>query len=613
MKKQVAGAVAVSLLLSGCGRLPGGDLFNGESEQKDTAQETQVQTETKTEQTEGVTEEQEVLPPVEPKVSLEISTEQSVPVEMLTEAEIPETTVLTEAGNEPTENGFAVCIDAGHQGSWVDMSAQEPNAPGSSVMKAKCSTGTQGAYTGIPEYQLNLDISLKLEKILLARGYKVTMTRSDNDARISNSERAQLAGSSGSDIMVRIHANGSDDHSVAGALAMTISPENPYQGAQYAESYRLAGNILDRYCEATGFRNIGIQYYDDMTGLNWCEVPSMILEMGFMTNQGDDTAMQDPAMQDKMAESIADGIDDYFGIDPDTRSQQKTQETSETAVSEQTTEQTTTPATVKTEAAEEGGPIPKIRELYTDAREAQGENWAVSYEDLTDGTAYSHNGNAIMQSASVIKVYIMGAVYERICYPDGSHPAIDYTERYEGELKSLLTAMITVSDNDASNQLITILGNGDAAAGRQVVNEFCSEHGFLGTSLGRMFMESNPTGDNYTTSEDCRRILGQIYRGELVNAEASAKMLELLKGQQTTYKIPALLPEGFTSANKTGEMPEGYGLGCIENDVAIIFSPYGDYVLTVLSGNLAGKNSEAISTIASISAAVAGWVIENAQ
>lgn len=41
-------------------------------------------------------------------------------------------------------NGRKVAIDPGHQGSWVDMSAQEPNGPGSSEMKARCSTGTQG-------------------------------------------------------------------------------------------------------------------------------------------------------------------------------------------------------------------------------------------------------------------------------------------------------------------------------------------------------------------------------------------------------------------------------------------------------------------------------------
>ena len=74
-------------------------------------------------------------------------------------------------------NGHVVCIDPGHQGEWVDMSATEPNGPGSSVPKAKCSTGTSGSYTGLNEYQLNLDVSLKLQQILIDRGYQVVMTR----------------------------------------------------------------------------------------------------------------------------------------------------------------------------------------------------------------------------------------------------------------------------------------------------------------------------------------------------------------------------------------------------------------------------------------------------
>ena len=90
-------------------------------------------------------------------------------------------------------------------------------------------------------------------------------------------------------------------------------------------------------------------------------------------------------------------------------------------------------------------------------------------------------------------------------------------------------------------------------------------------------------------------------------------MLDIVRGQTRKNKIPAGLPAGFTSGNKTGEMPEGYGLGCIENDSAIVFAPEGmgeGYVLTVMSTNLGGRNSEAISTIVQISSMVAQWYTE---
>jgi len=108
------------------------------------------------------------------------------------------------------------------------MSATEPNGPGSSTMKAKASTGTRGSFSGLPEYQLNLDVSLLLKDILEQRGYQVVMTRTDNDTAISNKERAELVASQGAEICVRIHANGDDSADVSGALTMCPSQQNPY-------------------------------------------------------------------------------------------------------------------------------------------------------------------------------------------------------------------------------------------------------------------------------------------------------------------------------------------------------------------------------------------------
>jgi N-acetylmuramoyl-L-alanine amidase len=227
-----------------------------------------------------------------------------------------------EAGEEETENSFKnaqeasnghkVGIDAGHQGSWVDMSALEANAPGSSTMKARCTTGTTGNYTGLEEYQLNLNVSLKLRDILVSRGYEVVMTREDNDANISNSERAQLMTQEGAEICVRVHANSSTDTSVSGALTMCPSSSNPYVGSLYDDCYRLAQAVLDSYCSATGIGNRGISITDDMTGFNWSTIPVTIIEMGFMSNQSDDTTMADEEFQEVMAEGIANGIDVYF-------------------------------------------------------------------------------------------------------------------------------------------------------------------------------------------------------------------------------------------------------------------------------------------------------------
>lgn len=214
-------------------------------------------------------------------------------------------------GQHRDPNSAVVVIDPGHQ-RYGD-STPEPNGPGSSVMKARVTGGTSGAATGVAEYILNLDISLKLKTELENRGYTVHMTRTSHDVNISNMERALKATSVGADIAVRIHANGGAA-SVRGAETLVPSSGNPYVSHLAAASYSLGRNIINSYCAATGFANRGVKANDTMTGINWSAVPVTIIELGFMSNPAEDQAMQDATMQNNMVQGIANGIDAYFGF-----------------------------------------------------------------------------------------------------------------------------------------------------------------------------------------------------------------------------------------------------------------------------------------------------------
>ena len=217
------------------------------------------------------------------------------------------------ASPAPVTGKHVVAIDAGHQ--LHGNSNKEPIGPGASEKKAKVTSGTTGRYSGVPEYQLTLAIALKLRDELTARGYQVVMIRETHDVDLSNAERAQIANESGAEIFLRIHANGSDDTTVQGALTMAPTSKNPYVSSLAASYKQLSQCVVDRYCQATGFRNRGIQYTDQMSGINWCKIPVTIVEMGFMSNEQEDKAMQDSAMQKKMASGIADGVDAYFAKD----------------------------------------------------------------------------------------------------------------------------------------------------------------------------------------------------------------------------------------------------------------------------------------------------------
>lgn len=228
----------------------------------------------------------------------------------ITNTPLPEEEEIEATNITPTPGGRLIAIDAGHQAH--GNSDPEPVGPGSDQMKAKVASGTSGSASGLKEYELTLEVSMKLKAELQNRGYQVYMIRETNDVDISNAERAQAAAGQGADILVRIHANGVDDSSVQGALTMAPSLDNPYVGAIAAKCQSLSQAVVDSFCAATGAKNLGVQQTDSMSGINWSTIPVTIVEMGFMTNPEEDMRMASEDYQNKMARGIADGIDSYF-------------------------------------------------------------------------------------------------------------------------------------------------------------------------------------------------------------------------------------------------------------------------------------------------------------
>lgn len=511
--------------------------------------------------------------------------------------------------------GYVIAIDAGHQAH--GNFGQEPIGPGASTMKTKVAGGTSGTTSGVPEYQLTLDVSLKLRDALEEKGYQVVMIRETNDVDITNSERAQIANEADADAFIRVHANGSDSASANGAMTICQTSSNPYNSEYYEDSKRLSELVLDAYTEATGIRKERVWETDTMSGINWCMVPVTIIELGYMTNPEEDMKMQDEEFQNTMVEGIVAGIETYLdekkAEEPDEVSTEESTNTGSTLnpehaeVDEQAAHEKEAQAsrdilasTIFTPARKVDRSAKTVRKLIDsagkgvldrrhqellaktsaemqalqEALEAEigrlGGKWSLYLKRLDTDQVIGVHADEKMVAASLIKLFVAGEFFRQT-----DENMLDI-EKY-GRLPD---AMINVSDNGAANTLIN-------AVGMDNVNKFAQEHGFTETEINRRMLENNGT-ENYTSAKDCGVMLEQVLAGKYVNPKASERILQALKDQQRTGKIPAGIPSEVPTGNKTGE------LSYVDNDAAIVWAPSCTYILCIMSSDAGGRISKIV-------------------
>ncbi|HUF55637.1 MAG TPA: N-acetylmuramoyl-L-alanine amidase [Thermohalobaculum sp.] len=192
-----------------------------------------------------------------------------------------------------------ICLDPGH-GTAPEVGRQvEPIGPGSRELKVKDPGGAAG------EAPVALAIARRARAALLARGYRVAMTRDGTGYRGGNRERARFCNARGAALMIRIHADGSTDPSVRGISTLVPALRRGWTSDVHAPSRR-AGRLLQaELVRATGARDLGVVERGDLTGFNWADVPVVLVETGFMSNRREAALLRSATYEQRLAGALA--------------------------------------------------------------------------------------------------------------------------------------------------------------------------------------------------------------------------------------------------------------------------------------------------------------------
>ncbi len=264
-------------------------------------------------------------------------------------------------------------------------------------------------------------------------------------------------------------------------------------------------------------------------------------------------------------------------------------------------------------------------QLETLIRSHKGD-FAVAFSDLKSGERLLINERTNFHAASTMKTPVMIEIFRQVSanmislddsvvvrnsfrsIMDGSEYAMDLSDDSDDGLyrsigkkqtvRELVTKMITVSSNLATNILIEMAGPDNIT--RTMREMGCNDIRVLrGVEDGKAFAAGY---NNTTTAYDLMLIFEQLAQKKVVDAESSDEMLAVLRAQKFKDMIPALLPKDVIVAHKTGSITN------VQHDSGIITLPDGhQYVLILLSKNLK-DNKDGIEVLAQLSKAVYDFV-----
>lgn len=237
------------------------------------------------------------------------------------------------------------------------------------------------------------------------------------------------------------------------------------------------------------------------------------------------------------------------------------------------------------------GPLADLQHRL--ASETLHSSWSIGIdvEDLATGFESGVNVNESMPAASTIKIPVMVEVFRQmelglVSLHHSLHVQESDKDYGSGDLcyasvdtpisiERLLWAMITDSDNTATNMLIRMIG-------RSHINATMHRLGLRHTQVGD-YIRTGSGGIRYalrTSPHDMIRLLDAMAHHSLIDQWASGEMLAILTGQRHNGLLPQSLPIGTQVAHKTGTLHDTL------NDVGIVYLADEPYAIAVMTTNL---------------------------
>jgi beta-lactamase class A len=235
--------------------------------------------------------------------------------------------------------------------------------------------------------------------------------------------------------------------------------------------------------------------------------------------------------------------------------------------------------------------------------------WGIHVKSLETGEEIAIDADRQMETMSTIKIPLMVEAFEQIkagkfaltdtytFVQADSQPGTGTIQRLDPgavmTVKDLITMMIIVSDNTATEVLYRMVG------GPEAVNRRMDALGLPHTRAmnvpSRWFpsLRSAPTTEQFyregkypfglTTPREMGRLLEMMERGTLVDRSSSDLMLRIMRGQLYRTRIPRYLT-GYTIPHKTGDF-----LPYVGDDVGMLEAPGRTIIISVFTGNHFGS------------------------